>query len=119
MVLPQLTRHQTLKLSLQLKLVQILLLFFFFGKWNSSPYDGETNVAASTSSISVKFSDADGDVLSLNSVGVNVMDLKRSTDNVKVSSNPSFNSSNNTLTLDVSLACDQSYYLQLGHRQNH
>ena len=49
------------------------------------------------------------------------MDLKRSSDNFKVSSNPSFNSSNNTslivqtiLTLDVSLACDQTYYFQLG-----
>ena len=66
----------------------------------SSPFDGETNVAASTSSISVKFSDADGDALSVNSLGANIMDLKRSSDNFKVSSNPSFNSSNNTLTLD-------------------
>ena len=94
--------------------MQILLLFFFSGNGDSSPYDGETNVAASTSSISVKFSDADGDALSLNSLGVNIMDLKRSSDNFKVSSNPSFNSSNNTLTLDVSLACEQTYYFQLG-----
>ena len=57
-----------------------------------------------------KFSDAEGDVLS---VGSGSASVKRVSDNSVVSGTTSFSGSSNSLIINMSVSCGESYYLEL------